>query len=231
MSTAAALADHDLSSEAVALLRAGAADGLGLCCRPGQVKKNFEALLECERFGLLRFLDIERPWITDAGRAAIGAPTEMQADRARRTAMLNAYRRPRLKPDKRDDPRTDFDYRSYKACGYVCTLVMKQPDGRYNPLTVRVGKTLKSDPQFLGFKNSIVLETEGRFLLVLMLDWIIKRAGFSTYPLALDPEDPEFTDAEREIWDRLRSTCYSINSRIRSAGRKTTERRRFGEFA
>lgn len=231
MNTAAALADHELSPEAVALLRAGAEDGLGLCCRPGQVQKNFAALNECERFDLIRFLDIERPVITEAGRRAIGAPTQMQADRARRTALLSAYRRPRLKPEKRDDPRTDFDYRSYRACNFVCTLVMKQPDGRYNPVTVRVGKTLTSDPQFLGPNNSIVLEAEGRFLLAVMPDWLIKRAGFSTYPLALDPDDSEFTDAERASWDHLRMVCQSVNVRIRNAGRRQGERLRFGETA
>lgn len=222
--------DDTLSPEAVAILRAGAADYLGYCCSPGRVVKNFAAISEAEKRGYIRFLG-ERPWITDAGRRAIGAPTEAQADYARRVALLRSYKRPRLKPEKREDPRTDFDYRSYKACGYVCTLVMKQPDGRYNPLTVRVGKTLTSDPQFLGANNSIVLEAHGRFLLAVMPDWLIKRAGFSTYPLALDPDDSEFTDAERETWERLRMTAYSVNARIRSAGRRQVEKLRFGENA
>lgn len=229
--TAAALADHDLSPEAVAVLRAGVADGRGLCCSPGQVEKNFAALRECERFGLLRFLDVERPWITDAGRAAVGAPSERDAS-LQRLRELSQERRKRLIPEKRNDPRTDFDYRSYRSCGYVCTLVIKQPDARYKPNTIRVGRSLTSDPQFLGPKNSIVLdESEGRFVLAVMPKWLTDRAAFRTYPLALDETDPDFTDEERATWERLRQVCYSVNSRIRTAGRRPRERRRFGEYA
>jgi hypothetical protein len=222
--------DYDLTPEMVELLRAGAADGAGLCCRPGQVVKNFAALHECERFDLIRFLDIERPWITPAGRAAIGAPTESQANRA---WLMNNYgpgSKPRLVPEKRNDPRTDFDYRSYKACGYVCTLLVKQPDARENPLTVRVGRTLRSDPQFLGPNNSIVQpESDARFLLTVMPSWLLKRAGFSTYPMPLD--ETEWSAEDCATWNRLRQVCMSINSRIRNAGRRAQEKRRFGEFA
>jgi len=230
VSTSAALADHDLSPEAVALLQAGAADQLGLCCRPGQVEKNWAALRECERFGLLRFINIEKPWITPAGRAAIGAPTEAEADRARRIEQFSAVKRKRLQPEKRYDPRTDFDYRSYRACKYVCTLLVKQPDRRENPLTVRVGRTLRSDPQFLGPNNSIVQpESDARFLLTLMPDWLLKRAGFSTYPMPLD--ETEWSAEDCATWDRLRQVCISINSRIRSAGRRRPEKFRYGESA
>ncbi len=205
--------------------------GIGLCCRPGQVEKNYAALRECERAGYLRFLTIEQPWITDAGRRAIGAPSQAEYDRAR---VVEAFCKPKspLQPAKRKDPRTDFDYRSYRACGYVCTLVMKQVDGRINPLTVRVGKSLKSDPQFLGPNNSIVQpESEGRFLLTVMPAWLPKRAGFPTYPLPLDETDPEFSDAERETWERLRNVCQTINVRIRTAGRQQRERLPFGATA
>ncbi len=226
--TAAALTDHDLSPEAIELLRAGSVHGIGLCCTPGQVRKNYAALRECERLGYLRFINIEQPWITDAGRRAIGAPTQAEYDRER---LVAAFGRRSIHPAKRNDPRTDFDYRSYRACGYVCTLVMKQIDGRYNPVTVRVGKTLTSDPQFLGPNNSIVLEAEGRFVLAVMPKWLLGRAAFSTYPLPLDETDPEFSDVERETWERLRRVCQSVNSRIKTAGRRITEKRRFGEYA
>ncbi len=230
MNSAATLArDDTLSPEMVELLRAGAADGLGLLCRPGQVQKNYAALRECERLGYLRFIDIERPWITPAGRAAIGAPTEAESDRARRIQQFT-MRRPPLVPAKRADPRTDFDYRSYKACGYVCTLLVKQPDARTNPLTVRVGKTLRSDPQFLGPNNSIVQpESDAHFLLTVMPAWLLKRASFSTYPMPLD--ETEWGEPDVATWNRLRQVCYAINSRIRSAGRKPRETFRFGESA
>lgn len=220
---------HDLSPEAISLLRAGADNPHGFCCTPGQVAKNWEHLQTAERAGYVRFLQ-ERPWITDAGRRAIGAPSQSEAGRARLIEMCSI--RKRLTPEKRDDTRTDFDYRSYRSMKYACTLLIKQPDFRENPPTLRVGKSLRSDPQYLGPKNSIVQpESAGRFVLVLMPDFIIRRALLQTYPRQLDETDDDFTDDERETWSRLRSVCIAINSRIRSAGHKVTERRVFGETA
>jgi hypothetical protein len=219
----------DLSPEALSLLRAGATHKHGFCCLPGQVVKNYRFLHEAERAGLLRFLQ-GSPWITDTGRRAIGAPSQDELARAEFVAACNLRRR--LRPDRRDDPRTDFDYRSYRANKYACTLLVKQPDYRENPSTLRVGKTLRSDPQFLGARNSIIQpESEGRFVLTVMPDFIIRRALLSTHPYPLDETDENFTDAERATWDRLRQICISINSRIRSAGRTSTERFRFGESA
>lgn len=219
----------DLTPEAIDLLRAGAANSMGFCCLPGQVRKNFAHLLDAERAGYVRFLQ-ERPWITDAGRRAIGAPSQEEAARARLIELCGT--RKRLRPERRADPRTDFDYRSFRANKFACTLLIKQPDFRENPPTLRVGKTLRSDPQYLGGKNSIIQpESEGRFVLTVMPDFIIRRALLPTYPSALDETDDDFTDAERATWDRLRQVCISINSRIRNAGRKTPERHQFGEHA
>jgi hypothetical protein len=229
MSSSATLTRQDVSPEVAELLRAGAADHLGFVCSPGQVQKNWAAIRDAERAGWVRFLTMERPWITPAGRAAIGAPTEAQVDRAK---LLEMCKRRPLKPKKKADPRTDFDYRSYRNMGYACTLVVKQPDRREDPPSVRVGRSLTSDPQFLGPNNSIVQpESEGRFVLAVMPDWLIKRAGLSTYPLPLDDDDPQFMDDERATWLRLRLVCQSINSRIRTAGRRLTERFRYGENA
>jgi hypothetical protein len=229
MSNSATLTRQDISPEVAELLRAGAADHLGFVCSPGQVQKNWAAIREAERAGYLRFLTMERPWITPAGRAVIGAPTEAQVDRAKLEAMCK--RKP-LKPTKKADPRTDFDYRSYRSMGYACTLVVKQVDRREDPPSVRVGRSLTSDPQFLGPNNSIVQpESEGRFVLAVMPDWLIRRAGLSTYPMPIDDDDPDFTDDERATWARLRLVCQSINSRIRTSGRRLTETFRYGENA
>src|SRR6266576_3397424 len=120
----------ELTPEMVALLRAGANNPQGFLCSPGSVQKNWKPLRELERLGYQRLIGFN-PWITEAGRAAIGEPSEMEADRRRRVdlfARLNK-RKPLIpKPDQ--DPRTDFDYRSYKSCGYVCVLAVKLPDDR-----------------------------------------------------------------------------------------------------
>ncbi len=231
MSDSATLIRNNVSPEVATLLRAGAADQNGIICRPDQVVKNWGSLREAERLGYLRWLDITRPWVTDEGRAAIGAPSQADADRAKLVLLCMGARKP-LVPAKRDDPRTDFDYRSYKACGYACTLLVKQPDARENPETLRVGRTLTSEPRFLGPRNSIVQpESEGRFVLAVMPEWLIKRAELSTYPFPIDRLDPAFTDDECLIWERLRNVCVAVNSRIRNAGKSGPAKYRFGESA
>lgn len=231
MTNSAALLRNEVTPEMAELLHAGAADGRGLVCRPGQIRKNYATLRAAEKLGYLRFLDLDRPWITEEGRAAIGAPSQAAADRARAALLLAPFRK-RLVPEKRDDPRTDFDYRSYQTMKFVCVIVIKLPDDRQNPPSLKVGRIgVPSEPHYLGSKNSILMpESEGRFVLALIPDWLQQRTKLPTYGLALD-EGPEFTDEEREIWERLRKVCSSINSRIRNANRRKPERLRFGEFA
>jgi len=78
----------DIAPEMEALLRAGAENRCGLCCIPGEVRKNWETLREAERLGYVRFLDITRPWVTDEGRRAVGLPGELEASRAALRAAL-----------------------------------------------------------------------------------------------------------------------------------------------
>jgi hypothetical protein len=235
--------DTELSPELVELLWVGADHKLGFCCMPGQVRKNWKLLHEGERLGLIRFVGgITGPWITEAGRAAIGAPTEAEQSRAQLRQICADYaKHKKLHPVKRDDPRTDFDYRSWKTMGWRCTLVFRQQDDRAVKKTVRVGQMPNSDPQFLGPRNSnIQPESTERFVLAVVPDWMtlpirkfgdFKPAPFTTYPLPLDETDPAFTAEDRETWDRLRSVCFSINSRIRRAGQNQRERGAFGEYA
>lgn len=221
----------DLAPEMVDLLRAGAAHDIGIICRPGQVQKHWSTLREAERLKLIFFADLERPVITDMGRRAIGAPTQLDADYARLKALCGR-KKPALRRD--EDPRTDFDYRSYRSMGYVCTLVVRQPDTRCNPATVRVGKTLKSEPQFLGPRNSIVLpECDGTpFVLALMPKWLLDRAMFPTCPFALDEDDASWSADDRATWERLRHLCMSVNTRIRRGGnRQPTGKLHYGEYA
>jgi hypothetical protein len=221
--------DRELSPELAALLRAGIADRYGFVCQPGQVEKNYKALHEGERAGYIRFVKLTHPKITDAGRAAVGAASEREERKAEsRRICADILRTVALDPAKRNDPRTDFDYRSYKTMGYVCTLVFRQHDDRRVKPTVRVGRTLKSDPQFLGARNSIIQpESTEKFVLAVVPEWMtrpIKKPGgvfalpiFTTYPLPIDETDPAFTYGDREEWERLRAVCFSINSRIQRA--------------
>jgi hypothetical protein len=198
----------------VELLRAGADHGIGICCRPGQVRKLWPLISEAERYGWIR-LHGENPWITDAGRKAIGAPSQAEVDHAKLLELCKR-RKPVLRAS--EDPRTDFDYRSYQANDFACVLVVKQPDARVNPTTIRVGRDLTSAPQFLGPKNSIVQpESEGRFVLAVMPRWIVTKALLPTYPFALSEDEP-WTDEECAIWERLRNICVSVNTRIRRGG-------------
>jgi hypothetical protein len=222
----------DLAPELVDLLRTAAAHDLGVVCRPGQVQKIWPLLSVAERLKLIVFLDMERPIITDMGRRAIGVPSQAQSDHARLVALCT--RRKRLQPRRDADPRTDFDYRSYRSMGYVCTLVVRQPDSRSNPSTIRVGRSLTSDPQFLGPRNSIVLpECEGtRFVLAVMPKWLLDRAMLPTCPFPLDDEDASWSADDRATWDRLRNVCMSVNIRIRRGGKQQpTAPLQYGQYA
>jgi len=230
-----------LTPEMTEVLRAGAANAQGMCCTPGQVRKLWPVLRDAEKLGYVRIIGSERPWITPQGRRAIGAPSESEADRLRLIALCGG--RKRLEPSVEQDPRTDFDYRSYRSMGWVCTLVVRQPDSRERPLTLRVGRDIDSEPQFLGSRNSIVQpESEGTpFVLTLVPAWMTKpmrRDGiltppiFSTYPFALDEHDARFSAEDRETWERLRRACYAINTRIRRGKSAPTPTKRvFGETA
>lgn len=221
--------DTELTPEMVELLRSGASHVHGMICVRGQVQKNWKHLRELERLGFLRFLgSLDNPWITEAGRAAIGAPSEMEASHARLVAICAAARKP-LTPAKRNDPRTDFDYRSYKTMGCVCVLAKRAPDYRTNPNTVRI--VANGTIQGFGPGNSIIMpESEGPFVLAVIPDWLQRRLKLPTIGFAL-PEDEEWSDDERALWERLRNVCRSINTRIRNAGRGQHERRRYGETA
>ncbi len=225
--------DRELSPELADLLRAGIADRYGFVCPPGQVEKNYKALHEGERTGYIRFVKLTHPKITDAGRAAVGAASEHEERKAETQRICaEILKTMALEPPKQKDPRTDFDYRSYKTMNYVCTLVFRQEDKRAQKSTVRVGRTLKSDPQFLGPRNSITQpESTEKFVLAAVPEWMtrpIKKPGdtialpiFTTYPLPIDETDPAFNYGDREEWNRLTAVCYSINSRIRRADAKS----------
>ena len=220
----------ELAPEMVELLRAGAAHDIGVICLPGQVRKHWAALREAERLKLIFFADVEHPVITDIGRRAIGAPTQLDADYARLVKLCGG--RKRLTPRRDDDPRTDFDYRSYRALGYVCALVVRQPDSRYNPSTIRVGNTLGSEPQFLGSKNPIILpeSADTPSVLALLPQPLLHRTGFTPHPFSLD--ETQWSEADRTTWSRLRDVCFSVNSRIRNAGRRTpTAKLHYGQYA
>jgi hypothetical protein len=231
----------NLSPELVELLWAGADHKFGFCCLPGQVQKNWGLIREAQRLGFMRLVGMQ-PWLTEAGRGAIGAPPEGEKQRVEFRQMCERLaKRKALEPVKRNDPRTDFDYRSWKTMGWRCTLVFRQQDNRAVKKTVRVGRMPTSEAQFLGPRNSTIQpESTERFVLTLVPDWMtrpikkfgeFKLAPFTTYPLPLDEFDPAFTADDRETWDRLRNVCFSINSRIRRAGIRSSDRQNGAIFA
>jgi hypothetical protein len=224
----------DISERTMALLKQGAEHALGTICPPGQVEQNYKFLKEAEDRGYLRFLNICEPIITPAGRAAIGAPTEQQADLARHNALLARLAvRKRLKPDRRADPRTEFDYRSYKAMNYVCVLAVRAPDDRVNPRSVKIMTLWSDHPEGFGPGNSIIEpECAGtKFVLACIPAWLQRRLKLPMGALPLPDQDTQWTAEDRETWDRLRQLCHCINSRIRNANRRKFQNLRYGETA
>ena len=60
--------------------------------------------------------------------------------------------------------------------------------------------------------------------------WFALYTGFSTYPFSLD--ETQWSEADRTTWSRLRDVCFSVNSRIRNAGRRTpTAKLHYGQYA
>lgn len=223
--------DDELSPEAVELLRRGAAHNYGLCCSPGEIHKFYRLLRESERLKYIVFLNLEQPWITPAGRAAIGAPSQADVDYAKLVLLCGAARKP-LVPAKRDDPRTDFDYRSYKQMGYGCVLAVKAPDDRINPQSVKIVVPGSSKPEGLGPKNSIIQpESEGKFVVACIPLWLQRKLKLPTGNLPLPDHETRWTSEDRETWERLRNVCFSINSRIRNANRAKRQNLAFGQWA
>lgn len=232
MPSAAALELDHLTPEMSALLWRGARDNYGYICRPSEVREFHPTLSAAERLGYLRFIDVTRPWITAEGRRAIGAPTEIESDREkwRRACAVNVERRP-PDPKKRDDPRSDFDYRSYHSMKYVCVLAVRLPGARNNPQSVKVGRVTGGDPVFLSDNNSILMpESEGRFVLALIPEWLQERTRLPMWAAPLR-EDEAWTAGERETWTRLAGVCSTINARIRRAGQRAKVSMPFGYTA
>lgn len=211
----------ELTEAARALLEAGAADAMCRCCLPGKVREHWAELMELESRRLVRLHGFDA-YITELGRREIGALSETEATIARLRPIL---RRKPLNPRPNDDPRTDFDYRAYRTMKWNCTLVFSRLERGTNA----VSKLPSSKVEFLGANTSIVQpESEGRFVLVLVPDWMFKKNVFSSFPFPIDEDDPAFTAEERALWDRLRHTCHSINVRIRRGTAKAMPARSLG---
>lgn len=92
MSAQTAAASCGLSDEAIALLKAAAHAPYGRICYPGQIKDHWPALREAEALGYV-FWNGMQPEIREAGRVAVGGPSEPEANRLR-LATARAEMRP-----------------------------------------------------------------------------------------------------------------------------------------
>lgn len=223
---AAALADRDLSPEAVELLRAGAAhpDGRLLTLRRDADGRG-PALQELARLGYQRWVGWD-PMITDAGRAAIGEPSESEARlaRLRKAGAEHAELRAKRNQNKNPDARTAVHYRTWQTMGLVCVLVVKHRD---KIASIECSRDGSYYPHIYLPTSKIVPQPEAtdEFILACVPKWLAQRAELLGITLPLSPAR-HWTDEQHATWERLGRLRTSINTRIYFAHRRRSNFKR-----
>lgn len=243
--------DDSLTPEMVRMLKFGAAHEYGyLVMLRSDSEKYGRELMELQRRGYQRWVGYD-PMITEAGRAAIGAPTEREADAirlqgyAKEHALLSVRREAKAKAEPHD-PHGGC-YWPWHESRLACVLVVKHwkpRDGAKSFAVSRDGGAPR--PLYLPFSvvDQGLPESTDDFLLALVSHtWVdrIEKKDFVgaqplrelfgiTLPLTASQD---WTDEQIETWKRLGKLRGSINFRIENATRprKTYSKLPFGYTA
>lgn len=231
--------DNDLTPEMVRLLKYGAAHPYGHMVQLRSDSERFgRELQELRRRGYQREVGWD-PMITEAGRAAVGAPTEREADNIRlqaagvEHAAMRTRREAKAEPR---DPRAD-NYLTWKSERKFCVLVVRH---RPRPKSFAVTRDGSGHPNiFLPFSRTDELtESDADFLLAVFalpfVEWMETKDGGKDYvaaqryrelfgvTLPLSAARP-WTAEQIATWERLDKLRSSINWRIQAA--RTTPRK------
>jgi hypothetical protein len=230
--------DAELSPELVELLTAAAQTTYGRVCYPYQCRGPLGLLLVQARARGFIYYDDATPIITDAGRRAVGAPTELELICKNRGGLFGKVgeaatrRRP-------DDPRSRITYQSYRTARMFCTLVVKLAEP---PIDARGLKcSMNGDPirWFTLPLHRIIIqpESQGSFVLVVVPKWLAKpfdpkRITELAGVLPDLCDSIEWTEDQKTDWNRLRRKASVINTRIRNGGvRRMSDRQSGAIFA
>jgi hypothetical protein len=226
--------DAELSPELVELLRAAAQTTYGRICYPYQCRGPVGLLVVQARALGFIYYDGATPIITDSGRKAVGAPTELELICKNRGGLfakdgVAATRR------QSDDPRSRLTYQSYRSARMFCTLVVKLSEPPSDARGLKC--SMNGDPTrwFTLPLHRIIIqpESQGRFVLVVVPKWLAKpfdpkRITELAGVLPDLCDSIEWTDQQKTDWNRLRRKAGVINTRIRSGGPRRSSDRQSG---
>lgn len=227
-----------LSPKALELLEAGCAHPAG---RPNQLRsdnvKFCRELKELEDRGFMRRVGLD-PWITDEGRAAIGAPSEREVSRALFAKQFPwCVRRPGAVPApiQKFHGRSVLEYQNLRTMRAFCVPVFRHAiEG-----TVRMSRDGGPAPhvRLPQDKFDECPESRGDLLLICvsrsLAKWVQERQNVNLFgdppPLS---DQVEWTQTDRDNWALLCAKANSINIRIRDPFTDTRRRSRaYGESA
>jgi hypothetical protein len=147
---------------------------------------------------LPRIFDLPPDERRDAHDDAMARATEAQREAARE----HKARKP--------DPRSIHDYRGYNTMRMVCVLVARHAP---KPASFDCSRDGSRYPRiYLPFSKCIEQpESTDDFLLVCVPKWLAEKVELmGVTPLLVG----DFTDSQRETWNRLRDLRVGINSKI-----------------
>ena len=212
----------ELSPEAVDLLRAGAAHSDGCpITYASEAKRKRAFLLELEARGFLRFLNFNEPMVTDAGRAFIGAPGEMEQSRQRLAewGVKFAVARAAMKQAAGYDGRTPLEYKHLNETKTFCVPVYRHRQGE----TTEFSRDGGPAPHAYVRTEKLWVQPEsiGDFLLIFIrkshANWLKNnhRVDLFAVPPELSSEGA-WTDEDRDAWKTVRRLSANINRHIRN---------------
>lgn len=115
---------------------------------------------------------------------------------------------------RKADPRSIHDYRAWNTMRLVCALTVRT--SRPFPASI---ECMRGTERFYLPKSKIIEQPEstGEFALVCLPKWLAGKTGL----MATTPElAGEWTDEQRQIWERLTRLRSAINSNIYYAKRR-----------
>lgn len=230
MTTARTLPDDVLSPEMVELLMAAAATSYGRVCFPYQCRGPVGLLLVQARALGLIYYDGSTPMITDAGRKAVGGPSDLELYRKNRAELcfFTAVARAGEARKRAEDPRSLITYRSYQTAHMFCTLVVKLAEPPIGARGLKCSMNGDHTKFFTLPLRQIVIEPESvnSFVLAVVPKWLARPANPKriTELARVIPDlcdSIEWSEEQRADWKRLRRKADSINIRIRNAGQRS----------
>ncbi|SHJ72127.1 hypothetical protein SAMN05444159_1316 [Bradyrhizobium lablabi] len=115
------------------------------------------------------------------------------------------------------DPRSVLDYRGYQTMRMVCVLLVRHHD---KPASIECSRDGTVARIYLPNSKMIAQpESSADFLLCVIPKWLAQKAEL----MGVTPDlAGDWSEEQRETWNRLKDARFSINRKIQSPPRLTT---------